>query len=167
MPENVRALREEVAELKAGTLQLAEQVGHLSGALTAMSQMQVEQQRISERVETVSESTVSKEEAQEQARRHRRELATARHRLVLLAVLVILQLGVVLFVAVSANQFRERTYEVCQARSEQAVRIGQYLDSASAYALTQAKSDAERTAIRRQVEQLKQAFPPVSCSGLR
>lgn len=174
MPDSVRALREDVSELKAGTLQLADQVHILSGALSTMNSLALEQQRITEKVDSVEQDSASKDDLSVERGHRQRESKKAKTWLIVVASFGLVQLLVgallTLFFQQSRSnfqQYRSNAYNVCQARSDQATKVRAYLENAAKPALAQARSKAERDLIAKQIQQLEAAFPTVDCSGLK
>ncbi len=95
--DNVTALRAEVAELKAGTLGLTNQVESLSGALSTMNTLQMQQREQAVQLAEVKQVVVPREELQQEQRRLRED---RRHATWLMLIFMLIFVLVAAYIAI-------------------------------------------------------------------
>lgn len=177
MPERLERLTEEVATLKSGTEHLAAQVGNLTDSMNVVNEIYAQQQHIQAQqlatqaqVETVAETTATKEQLQQEQRERKRVHRASRINLALLtAVALIGSYCVWSYFDFKHSQavFRQSTFSICQQRSAQANNVRVYLDRVSKQAIERARTPAERRQTRANFQLLREAFPPISCDRLK
>lgn len=133
MKDEVRLLREELTELKAGAAGLADQVGLLSSALVTLSDLQTKQAEQEEAIEQVTNVVVPREEHElrdaERAAEQRRYRHRLQRRIVTAGVVLVgLVCGAGIFIGAYINGKNIDNYNACQLANQRVRAQRAYLE---------------------------------------
>jgi hypothetical protein len=141
----------------------------LGEALLTVDRNQQQLTKLGGELQQVQASAATKDEVHEKAatvaaveREARRTLA------VVIGTAIAALVAILAYTQFTTKEYRQNTYNVCQARSAQSAKVNAFLDAALKQQQTRPDLTPEqRAASKQQTELLRQAFPLISCETLK